>query len=201
LINDILDIERIESGQIEMKCVVQELMPLVQRAVTDNQAYARQFNVNLRCNSVLRGARVSVESDRLLQVLTNLISNAVKYSPPGGEVLVTVERRGNRLHVLVTDRGPGIAEHFRERIFGRFQQADSTDARAKGGSGLGLSIAKAIVEQFGGIIGFDTVVGQGSTFWFHLAEHKAPTDPNRNPVTGRVGSGNGRGVGVTPRVE
>jgi DNA-binding response OmpR family regulator len=111
---------------------------------------------------------VRVDADRLMQVLANLLSNAAKFSPAGGEVAVSVGAHGRRVRVEISDCGPGIADEFRARIFQKFSQADASDTRAKGGSGLGLSISKAIVEGMGGAIDFHSEPGRGSTFWFEL---------------------------------
>ena len=103
-------------------------------------------------------------------MLTNLLSNAAKFSPPGETVSVAITRRADRIRVAVADKGPGIAEDFRDRIFERFAQADSSDSRRRGGTGLGLNICQAIVEALGGRIDFVTEVGKGSTFFFELPE-------------------------------
>ncbi len=118
--------------------------------------------------------RMRIDSDRLTQVLTNLLSNAVKFSPPGSTVEVRVSRVAQQVRVEVADHGPGIPEKFRSRIFQKFSQADSSDSRQKGGTGLGLNISKALIEQMGGHIGFNSQVGAGSTFFFELPEWKAP---------------------------
>jgi signal transduction histidine kinase len=109
------------------------------------------------------------DGDRVTQVLTNLISNAIAFSPPGSTVQVTSTIAGpGRARVSVSDRGPGIAPEMRRLLFGKFQQLDGSDARKKGGTGLGLAISKAIVELHGGAIGVDSEPGAGSTFWFEL---------------------------------
>jgi CheY-like chemotaxis protein len=119
---------------------------------------------------------VEVDSDRLIQVLTNLLSNAAKFSPKGEVVTVSVGRSEGRFRIAVSDRGPGIPPEFRDRIFQKFSQADSSDRRAKGGTGLGLSISKAIVENHGGSLSFSTETGKGSTFFIDLPE-QIPAPP------------------------
>jgi len=116
------------------------------------------------------GARVYVDGDRLIQALTNLLSNAAKFSPPGGTVRVAVNRGAGTLRVAISDRGPGIPESFRDRLFQKFAQADASDSRQKGGTGLGLSITKAIVEKLGGEIDYVTQHNQGTTFFVDLIE-------------------------------
>jgi len=103
-----------------------------------------------------------------MQVMANLISNAVKFSPKGEQVEIAVESLEGRVRVAVIDRGPGIPEEFRAHVFEKFSQADASDTRQKGGTGLGLSITKYIVEAMGGSINFDTVAGDGTTMYFDL---------------------------------
>ena len=109
-----------------------------------------------------------VDRDRLIQVITNLLSNAAKFSPRGGTIQLNVQAESDSARITIRDEGPGIGEEFRKRIFQKFAQADSSDARVKGGTGLGLSIAKTIVERLGGAIGFDSVAGKGATFYITL---------------------------------
>ena len=168
LINDILDMEKIESGKMTFQLQVLDLMELVGQAIRANEGFAAQHNVRLQVISMLPGTKVQADSDRLAQVLTNLISNACKFSPPESSVDIAVSAQGERIRVGVIDHGPGISEAFRQRIFQKFSQEDSSDMRQKGGTGLGLSISKAIVEGLGGEIGFDTEAGKGSTFYFYL---------------------------------
>jgi CheY-like chemotaxis protein len=107
-------------------------------------------------------------------VVTNLLSNAMKFSPADGVVEIHVSRSVRQVRVEVRDRGPGIPEEFRKRIFQKFSQADSSDTRQKGGTGLGLNISRAIIERLGGSIGFDTRTGEGTTFFFELPEWQEP---------------------------
>ncbi len=167
LVNDILDIEKIEAGTVALTLEPIAVVELIEGAVEANRAFAAGFKVELEIRDVAE-ADVRGDFDRLIQVLTNLISNACKHSPPEGTVTVEVVRRGDRLHFSVKDQGPGVPEEFRGRIFERFAQADSSDSRRKGGTGLGLSIAKSIVERHGGQIGYDSTIGHGAVFWFDL---------------------------------
>jgi len=169
LINDILDIEKIESGCMTLDIKRERLRPLIERAISETASFAAGFGVSL---NLLAGEDVVawVDPDRFLQVVTNLLSNAAKFSPAGGMVDVVLGHRGDRVRVSVIDRGPGIPEAFRDRLFEKFSQADSSDRRAKGGTGLGLAIVKGIVEHLGGSIAVDTAIGVGTTFHIDLPE-------------------------------
>ncbi|MGK7903357.1 MAG: PAS domain S-box protein [Hormoscilla sp.] len=170
LINDILDIEKIESGKMDFKIEPVQLIPLVQQAIEANIAYGEQFDVKFKLHNELNNVWVKVDSDRLMQVLTNLLSNAAKFSPQGETVAIAVTLDDRNIRVEVRDRGPGISEEFRPKIFQKFAQADSSDTRQKGGTGLGLSISKAIIEKLGGQIGFESDRGAGTTFYFILPQ-------------------------------
>jgi PAS domain S-box-containing protein len=173
LINDILDVERIESGRMRFDIRPEALMPIVEQSVEAMRGYGQELGVEFVVTASLPRVMVDVDAHRLLQVLANLLSNAAKFSPRGGSVEVAVARHRDKVRVAVTDHGPGIPPEFRSRIFQRFSQADSSDTRAKSGSGLGLHISKGIVERFGGCIGFDTRIGSGSTFYFDLPERSS----------------------------
>lgn len=173
LINDILDIEKIESGQMRFEMRSQSLRSLAERALEGLKGYADELGVTLRLKDRCDGT-VDGDADRLLQVLTNLISNAAKFSPRGGEVEVRVRiLEGGTARLSVRDEGPGVPESFHDQIFSKFAQADSSDTRQKGGTGLGLAIAKEIVERHGGRLGFESTPGSGATFFVDL------------PLTGR----------------
>jgi PAS domain S-box-containing protein len=168
LVNDILDIEKFSAGQMRFEMRPLALAPVVLQAVEANEGYARRFNARIELAPVPESWAVEVDPERLIQVLTNLLSNAAKYSPPGGTVRVWCERRGDALRICVRDDGPGIPEEFRARIFEKFSQADASATREKGGTGLGLHIARRFIEHMHGRIGFESEVGAGSTFWVEL---------------------------------
>ncbi|WP_457282134.1 PAS domain S-box protein [Polaromonas sp. P5_D5] len=170
LINDILDIEKIESGKMTLDFQAIELRPLLEQALAANEGYGAAKNVHLQLEFPDEDLQVRVDSDRLTQVVTNLLSNAMKFSPEGGTVDIHVARSETGIRVEVRDHGPGIPEEFRNRIFQKFSQADSSDTRQKGGTGLGLNISRAIIERLGGSIGFNTDAGVGTTFFFELPE-------------------------------
>ena len=168
LINDILDIEKIESGRMDFTFTPIDLGGLVLQCVEANRAFGEELGVHITARGGFPDVLVDGDYDRLVQVLTNLLSNAAKFSPPGGEVVVSGRVEDGAVRVSVADHGPGIPDEFHDRIFGKFAQADSSDAREKGGTGLGLSITKAIVEKHGGTIEFDSEIGKGTTFHFLL---------------------------------
>ncbi len=170
LVNDILDIEKIQAGKMEFDLQPQRLMPLLKQALDGNRAYAEQFGVSYELESELPEVMVAVDANRLMQVFANLLSNAAKFSPAAGNVSISVEQRDNLIRVSIKDHGPGISDEFKARIFQKFAQADSSDTRKKGGTGLGLAITKAIVEQMGGNIGFESQPNVVTEFYFEFAE-------------------------------
>lgn len=174
LINDILDVEKIESGRMEFQLKPLKLQTVLEQAIEANRGYAEQYGVSYELVETLSDVVVNVDNDRLNQVITNLLSNAAKFSPPGGKIILNLTEQANGVRVSVSDSGPGIPEEFRQRIFQKFAQADSSDTRQKGGTGLGLSISKAIIEKLGGSIGFETHNGTGTTFYFDLPIWHSP---------------------------
>jgi PAS domain S-box-containing protein len=185
LINDILDMEKMQSGRLEFRLQAVSLARAVCQAQTANNAFAAAHHARLVLQGEPANGDVLVDADRLMQVLTNLISNAAKFSPPGADVELSVVPVGEKfLRVNIRDHGAGISDEFKGRIFQRFSQADSSDTRQKGGTGLGLSISKAIIEQLGGRIGFEPAEGGGTCFYFELPR-VMPVDTNEPP--GREG--------------
>lgn len=168
LINDILDIEKIDAGHVQIRRDRLALRPLLETTLSGLDGYAREAGVTLSLGEV-GDLELLGDSDRLIQVFTNLVSNAVKFTPKDGAVDVSAVEDGDNVRILVRDHGPGIPKEFASRIFGRFQQAGGAESRRSGGTGLGLSIAKAITEMHGGRIGFEAPAeGEGTVFYVEL---------------------------------
>lgn len=168
LINDILDIEKIEAGRMQFDIRSLGLAPLLDAAIHQTAGFADEYGVSIRIDPFMPGASVLADEDRLMQVFTNLLSNAIKFSPRGETVTVRVVPLDRRYRISVVDRGEGIPEAFRNRIFEKFAQADGSDTRQKGGTGLGLSIVREIVVRLGGSVSFDSIEGEGSAFHVDL---------------------------------
>ncbi|MBX9257750.1 response regulator [Desmonostoc muscorum CCALA 125] len=166
LINDILDIERIESGKGKMEPEICNIVDLIAQAVNVMQPLADKAGVTL-CISDVSG-QVWVDCDRIVQTLTNLLSNAIKFSSAGSTVWLQVQQQGDEVLLTVKDNGRGIPADKLESIFERFQQVDSSDSRNHDGTGLGLAICKSIMQQHGGRIWAESVLGEGSTFYVTL---------------------------------
>jgi PAS domain S-box-containing protein len=167
LINDILDVEKLEAGKFELDLRPLDLREIAARSIEGARGYADELGVALTLSEG-DDAPVRGDADRLVQVVTNLLSNAAKFSPRGGTVTVSVYPEARIARLSVVDQGPGIPEAFRSRIFSKFAQADSSDTRSKGGTGLGLAIAREIAERHGGRLWFESTEGEGATFHLDL---------------------------------
>ena len=168
LIDDLLDMEKLVEGKVRFDTEVQDLMPIIDHAITDNQAYADHYHVTIIGTDRADGTHVDVDSLRLLQVLANLISNAAKFSPAGSTVEIRVHHHNTHARIDITDHGPGIPEAYHASIFDKFSQIDASDSRQRGGTGLGLAITKELVERMGGHISLDSHPGHGTTFHIDL---------------------------------
>jgi PAS domain S-box-containing protein len=183
LVNDILDIEKVNCGKLVFKMRAVQVDSLLAQVIESNRPFAESLGVPLKFVPESSSTMVVADADRLSQVATNLISNACKFSPRGEAVTVSMRRVGDKVRVAVSDRGPGIAPEFRPRVFQKFAQAESSDNSQKKGTGLGLAISKAFIERMGGTIGFESTPGRGATFFFELDEKKrelAPAEPGSN---------------------
>src|SRR5271163_2897385 len=165
LINDILDLERMESGRAPLQFRRCSLPELVQQAVDTMTALADEAQVKLRTGVLSEAASIFFDGDpdRILQVLVNLLSNAIKFSPQGSTVQIEIETPRERLLLRVADQGRGIPEEQLETVFERFTQVDSSDSRRRGGTGLGLTICRKIVQQHGGAIWIEQNPARGVT--------------------------------------
>lgn len=172
LSNDLLDIEKLASGKLDMHCEMISLNKILEDSLHSLETFAEQHEVKLAVEAT--ELRVFADRDRIIQVVVNLISNAIKYSPAKSTVTISSQPNGKFVLVKVIDKGRGVPAEFQQKIFERFQQVEESDAKEKGGKGLGLAICKSIVEQHGGAIGVDSKDGEGSVFWFTLPR----TDPN-----------------------
>jgi signal transduction histidine kinase len=170
IINDILDVEKIKSGGLEMRIQSVSLAPFLEQALAVNRFYGVKYQVKFVLGAVTPDLEIAADPDRLMQVMANLLSNAAKFSLSGGEVRVRAHAQDARIRIEVEDHGSGIPEGFRSRVFEKFAQADASSSRRFEGTGLGLSITRQLIEAMGGKVGFDTVTGQGTTFFFELPQ-------------------------------
>jgi PAS domain S-box-containing protein len=168
LINDILDLERLSSGRVELSLSPVPLETLLARAVETVAPLAQEKGVALEEPPRGRDLVVVADEERVVQVLINLVGNAVNFSPPEGRVWLLAEPEAEWATISVSDEGPGVPAEWRERIFEPFQQVEGSDSRARGGTGLGLAVCRAIVERHGGRIGTEPRDPAGSRFWFTL---------------------------------
>ncbi len=168
LINDLLDIQKMEAGKFEIHPEPINIIPLLKNAMEVNYGFAGEHNVALELISDSDTCMVMGDPDRLLQVITNLVSNAAKFSPPHEIVTLRAASKEEVVRVEIIDRGKGIPEDARDQIFQKFVQVESAIRRSKGGTGLGLSISRRIVELHEGEIGFESEPGKETTFYFEL---------------------------------
>ncbi len=171
LINDLLDVEKLIAGKMCFELQLQSLKPLLEKSVVDNSTYTTKSHINLVIPKVLEKAQILIDEHRLHQILANLLSNAIKYSPEGGEIHIIISQVKQNIEIAVKDEGPGIPEHYKNKLFQRFSQADASSAKEKGGTGLGLALCKELAESMNGSIGFDESSSQGATFYVRFPLH------------------------------
>jgi PAS domain S-box-containing protein len=174
LVNDLLDMEKIQAGKIDLRTGKVNLTALVKESIAMNQTYASNLKVSLVLENSPEDYFIEADFSRILQVMANLISNAAKYSPPNDVVTINITADADYVKVSVSDNGAGIPVEYHGKIFQKFSQLDASDKRKKGGTGLGLNITKAIVEHHGGQISFISTINQGATFFFTLPLWQKP---------------------------
>lgn len=182
LINDILDIERIDSGRVTMQKRPIEIGDIMAQAVEVMRPMAEKGGITLELQPV--NATIFADPDRMMQTFTNLISNAIKFSPSSGKITLAGHSESDRIHLTVTDQGRGIPPDKLQSIFERFQQVDASDSREKGGTGLGLAICRTIIHQHEGEIWAESTVGQGSVFHITLPLAEITASPEANDGRG-----------------
>ncbi len=176
LIDDILDLTKLEGNQMVLQLRATRLDELLREAMAANQGYAQRGSVTLNADIPEGSPQVRIDGERFLQVMANLLSNAIKHSAKGDMVTVSLGWSANRVRVKVRDRGPGVDPKFRLRLFEKFSQADGSDRRAQGGTGLGLYISRMLVDRMGGRIDVDSVPGEGATFSVEFSRADVSTE-------------------------
>lgn len=166
LINELLNIEKMESAKLEIKLDGKSLAKIVQDSINGVSQLAENAEIRLSSRNVEH--MVMVDQERIVQVVINLLSNAIKFSPPRSEIIVFAEAKSNLIKVCVQDQGRGVKPEMRHAVFERFQQASKDDSQKAHGVGLGLAISKSIVDAHGGSMGIDDAPGGGSIFWFTI---------------------------------
>lgn len=188
LINDILDIEKLDSGRVAFNFVRISARLVVEQAIEESRGFAEGFGVRVDLDPASVDIEINVDPDRLSQVITNLLSNAIKFSASGGVVRVGLALDSEMIRITVRDHGSGIPESFKPHLFKKFSQADGTLSKGKGGTGLGLSIVKQITERLGGSVAFTDGVGGGTEFSVTLPkwDGAAPGDIDSDAASGAI---------------
>jgi len=170
LINDLLDLQKMEAGKMEYVIQPVELLPLLNRCITSSRIYAARFDCSVEFDDSNIDPQLTVMADayRITQVMDNLLSNAIKYGAEQDTIEVSVTNTGTHVRINITDHGEGISEEFHDRLFEKFSQADATDTRSSTGTGLGLNIVKNIIASHQGTVSFTSQAGVGTTFWFEI---------------------------------
>lgn len=168
LIDDLLDIEKLVSGNMVIDARLQEVETPVREALEQIKPVADESGIELKFGALTPGLRARFDSHRLSQAMANLLSNAIKFSPKGGVVDVAIRECQGQIRLEVSDQGPGIPASFRDRVFQKFAQANATASRSREGTGLGLAITRELMNAMGGEGGFESEEGNGACFWLGL---------------------------------
>lgn len=172
LIDDLLNVSRIESGRaLQMKWTVFDPIPIIEKVLHAQRSFTDKHQLRLNVNG--HTPDITADADKFDQIMTNLVSNAMKYSPAGGDILVQVMSNEDDITISVNDQGIGIPANKIKRIFDKFERVDNRDTREAGGTGIGLFLVKHLVEMHEGTVGVESEVGKGSTFFFNLPLHPA----------------------------
>lgn len=174
LINNILDVDKLEQNKMKFDIQPLNINEVFNNVINENAVLLQNGNLTLNFNPLTDGIQILADTTRLAQVITNLLSNAIKFSNKNGEINIFMEVVEDIVRVHIKDNGVGIGEEYREKIFDKFVQADSSDTRQKGGSGLGLTICKNIIKKMNGNIDFKSEPGIGSDFYFDLPIAREP---------------------------
>ncbi|WP_444997255.1 PAS domain S-box protein [Aliikangiella sp. IMCC44359] len=183
LINDLLDMEKLVAGKMSFELKLYDIAPLIKKAIEINQTYTTKHNVEIKLIDEIPDVKIRVDSYRFMQVLSNLFSNAIKYSPKNSSIDLSLKLINKQIKIIVSDYGVGIPSKFHKKIFNKFSQADSSDTRKVGGTGLGLAISREIIERMNGSIGFDSTEGKGATFYFKLPYINSLNNEKNNNLT------------------
>ena len=173
IINDILDIEKISAGHMEFDVKQVNISALVEEARHANAMLRQRFALDIQVEGAACPLSVQTDPNRIIQVITNFLSNACKFSRPNSRVVISLTETADSVRVAVRNEGQGIPHKDQHKIFERFADLENSARSENGGSGLGLSISKAIIEGLGGSIGFESTVGVGTTFYFDLPKGHA----------------------------
>jgi signal transduction histidine kinase len=181
LVEDLLDIQKIEAGEVVINFKPIDANDLVYEAVDSIAGYASKLGIHVTTDPCEEDCQITGDRKRLIQVMVNLLSNALKFSDEGGAVKVRVETLGGRIRISVHDEGVGIPEGAKDSVFGKFSQVDSSDVRKVGGTGLGLNITKQLVERHNATIDYVSELGVGSTFYIEFDRLTDGGCPSANP--------------------